>query len=108
MTTAIQAEGLVKQFGAIRALDGVDLTVPAGTILGLLGPNGSGKTTTVRILTTLLAPDAGSAIVAGYDLARRPMGARAQIGLTGQHAAVDEPLTGRRSEEHTSERQSPT
>jgi len=95
MTTAIQAEGLVKHFGATRALDGVDLTVPAGTILGLLGPNGSGKTTTVRILATLLAPDAGRAVVAGYDLARRPMAARAQIGLTGQYAAVDEPLTGR-------------
>ncbi|HZD70320.1 MAG TPA: ATP-binding cassette domain-containing protein, partial [Actinomycetes bacterium] len=95
MTTAIQAEGLVKQFGATRALDGVDLTVPAGTVLGLLGPNGSGKTTTVRILTTLLAPDAGRAVVAGYDLASRPMAARAQIGLTGQFAAVDEALTGR-------------
>jgi ABC-type multidrug transport system ATPase subunit len=95
MTTAIQAEGLVKQFGATRALDGVDLDVPAGTVLGLLGPNGSGKTTTVRILTTLLRPDAGRAIVAGYDLSRRPMAARAQIGLTGQYAAVDEPLTGR-------------
>jgi oleandomycin transport system ATP-binding protein len=95
MTTAIQAEGLVKRFGATTALDGVDLLVPAGTIVGLLGPNGSGKTTTVRILTTLLAPDAGRAVVAGYDLASRPMAARAEIGLTGQFAAVDEPLTGR-------------
>jgi oleandomycin transport system ATP-binding protein len=95
MTTAIQAEGLVKSFGATRALDGVDLTVPAGTVLGLLGPNGSGKTTTVRILTTLLEPDAGRAVVAGYDLSRQPMAARSQIGLTGQYAAVDEPLTGR-------------
>jgi ABC-2 type transport system ATP-binding protein len=68
MTTAIQAEGLVKHFGPTRALDGVDLRVPAGTVLGLLGPNGSGKTTTVRILTTLLEPDAGRAVVAGYDL----------------------------------------
>ena len=95
MITAIQAEGLVKRFGATTALDGVDLLVPAGTIVGLLGPNGSGKTTTVRILTTLLRPDAGRAVVAGYDLAQQPMAARAEIGLTGQFAAVDEPLTGR-------------
>jgi len=95
MTTAIRAEGLVKRFGATAALDGVDLLAPAGTIVGLLGPNGSGKTTTVRILTTLLRPDAGRAVVAGYDLAHRPMAARAEIGLTGQFAAVDEPLTGR-------------
>src|SRR6266699_5883740 len=79
MTTAIQAEGLVKHFGPTRALDGVDLRVPAGTVLGLLGPNGSGKTTTVRILTTLLEPDAGRAVVAGYDLSRQPMAAR-EIG----------------------------
>ncbi len=95
MATAIQAEGLVKHFGATRALDGVDLAVTAGTILGLLGPNGSGKTTTVRILATLLTPDAGRASVAGYDLASQPMAVRASIGLTGQYAAVDEPLTGR-------------
>jgi oleandomycin transport system ATP-binding protein len=95
MTTAIQAEGLVKRFGDTQALDGVDLTAPSGTVLGLLGPNGSGKTTTVRILTTLLVPDAGRASVAGYDLARRPMAVRAAIGLTGQYAAVDENLTGR-------------
>jgi oleandomycin transport system ATP-binding protein len=95
MTTAIQAEGLVKRFGDTQALEGVDLTARAGTVLGLLGPNGSGKTTTVRILTTLLAPDAGRASVAGYDLARQPMAVRAAIGLTGQYAAVDENLTGR-------------
>jgi oleandomycin transport system ATP-binding protein len=95
MTMAIQAEGLVKRFGDTQALDGVDLSAPAATVLGLLGPNGSGKTTTVRILTTLLAPDAGRASVAGYDLARQPMAVRAAIGLTGQYAAVDENLTGR-------------
>jgi oleandomycin transport system ATP-binding protein len=95
MTTAIQAEGLVKRFGDTQALEGVDLTACAATVLGLLGPNGSGKTTTVRILTTLLAPDAGRASVAGYDLARQPMAVRAVIGLTGQYAAVDENLTGR-------------
>jgi oleandomycin transport system ATP-binding protein len=95
MTTAIQAHGLVKRFGDTHALDGVDLSAPAATVLGLLGPNGSGKTTTVRILATLLAPDAGRASVAGYDLARQPMAVRAAIGLTGQYAAVDENLTGR-------------
>jgi oleandomycin transport system ATP-binding protein len=95
MTTVIQAQGLVKRFGETTALDGVDLAVPAGTVLGLLGPNGSGKTTTVRILSTLLAPDAGGATVAGYDVATRPMAVRAAIGLTGQYAAVDENLTGR-------------
>jgi oleandomycin transport system ATP-binding protein len=95
MTAAIQAEGLVKRFGDTQALEGVDLTALAGTVLGLLGPNGSGKTTTVRILTTLLAPDAGRARVAGHDLARQPMAVRAAIGLTGQYAAVDENLTGR-------------
>jgi oleandomycin transport system ATP-binding protein len=95
MTTAIWAQGLAKRFGATQALDGVDLAIPAGTVLGLLGPNGSGKTTTVRILATLLAPDAGRASVAGYDLARQPMAVRAAIGLTGQEAAVDPSLTGR-------------
>ncbi|HZD00695.1 MAG TPA: ATP-binding cassette domain-containing protein [Actinomycetes bacterium] len=95
MTTAIWAQGLAKRFGDTHALDGVDLTVPAGTVLGLLGPNGSGKTTTVRILATLLAPDAGRASVAGYDPARQPMAVRAAIGLAGQDAAVDPSLTGR-------------
>src|SRR6266540_3214215 len=85
----------VKTVGALEVLAALGLILPAVTVLGLLGPNGSGKTTTVRILTTLLRPDAGRAIVAGYDLSRRPMAARAQIGLTGQYAAVDEPLTGR-------------
>jgi oleandomycin transport system ATP-binding protein len=95
MTTSIRATGLVKRFGAAVAVDGVSLDVPEGTVLGLLGPNGSGKTTTVRMLTTLLVPDAGRATVAGYDLAERPMAVRAAIGLTGQYAAVDDRLTGR-------------
>ncbi len=96
---AITAEGLVKVFpsrsGQVRALDGVDLEVPAGTVLGLLGPNGAGKTTAVRILATLLRPDAGRASVNGVDVAADPQGVRRSIGLSGQYAAVDEYLTGR-------------
>jgi len=91
---AIQAQGLEKSFGAVRALRGVDLAAEHGTVLSLLGPNGAGKTTAVRILTTLLRPDAGSARVAGVDVLRDPATLRAQIGLAGQYAAVDENLTG--------------
>ncbi|HEV2371876.1 MAG TPA: ATP-binding cassette domain-containing protein [Streptosporangiaceae bacterium] len=92
---AIQAVGLVKRYRGTAALGGVDLRVPAGTVLGLLGPNGAGKTTAVRILATLLPMDAGHAKVAGYDVAREPDRVRARIGLAGQYAAVDERLTGR-------------
>ena len=95
MTDAIVAEGLVRTFGQVRALDGLDLVVPAGTVLGLLGPNGAGKTTTVRILTTLLEPEAGHATVAGLDVVRDAAKLRRVIGLSGQYAAVDERLTGR-------------
>jgi ABC-2 type transport system ATP-binding protein len=91
---AIEAEGLCKSFGDVRALDGVDLRATEGTVLGLLGPNGAGKTTAVRILTTLLEPDAGSARVAGFDVVRDAVTLRAHIGLAGQYAAVDENLTG--------------
>jgi oleandomycin transport system ATP-binding protein len=94
MTDAIRADGLAKSFGATRALDGIDLAVPGGTVLGLLGPNGSGKTTTVRILATLLAPSSGRARVAGHDVVEEAAGVRAVIGLTGQYAAVDDALTG--------------
>ena len=94
MEHAIWAEGLAKRYGDTIALDGVDLAVPAGTVLGLLGPNGAGKTTTVRILATLLSPDAGSATVAGYDVVSQAHAVRQVIGLTGQYAAVDETLTG--------------
>jgi ABC-2 type transport system ATP-binding protein len=92
---AISAVGLRKSYGDVHALRGIDLAVPAGTILGLLGPNGAGKTTAVRILTTLLHPDSGRATVAGHDVLREPDAVRAAIGLTGQYAAVDENLTGR-------------
>ncbi len=91
---AIAAEGLVKSFGDVRALDGVDLEAAPGTVLGLLGPNGAGKTTAVRILTTLLKPDAGSARVAGLDVVGDAAKLRAQIGLAGQYAAVDDNLKG--------------
>lgn len=92
---AVRAEGLVKRYGAVTALDHLDLEVPVGGILGLLGPNGAGKTTAVRILTTLLVPDEGRAVVAGYDVATHPDEVRARIGLSGQYAAVDQDLTGR-------------
>jgi ABC-2 type transport system ATP-binding protein len=91
---AIRAEGLRKSFGDVQALCGIDLSAPPGTILGLLGPNGAGKTTAVRILTTLLPPDGGSARVAGLDVVKDAAALRAQIGLAGQYAAVDENLTG--------------
>jgi ABC-2 type transport system ATP-binding protein len=91
---AIVVEGLVKSYGSVRALGGVDFTARSGSVLGLLGPNGAGKTTAVRILTTLLDPDAGSARVAGLDVVRDAAALRAEIGLAGQYAAVDENLTG--------------
>ncbi|WP_017623553.1 daunorubicin resistance protein DrrA family ABC transporter ATP-binding protein [Nocardiopsis chromatogenes] len=94
MTDAIRAEGLVKRFKGTTALDGVDLVARAGAVLGVLGPNGSGKTTTVRILATLLTPDGGHATVAGHDVVREPHEVRRSIGLTGQYAAVDQDLTG--------------
>jgi ABC-2 type transport system ATP-binding protein len=91
---AVRAEALVKTFGTTRALDGVDLEIPAGTVLGLLGPNGAGKTTTVRILTTLLLADSGRAWIAGHDVASEADAVRRRIGLSGQYAAVDGNLTG--------------
>jgi len=92
---AVRVEGVVKRFGATVALDGAGLEVPAGMVFGLLGPNGAGKTTLVRILATLLAPDAGRAEVLGHDVVREAAAVRELIGLTGQFAAVDELLTGR-------------
>jgi ABC-2 type transport system ATP-binding protein len=92
---AIVAEGLVKQFGKTRALDGLDLNVPRGTVYGLLGPNGAGKTTCVRVLSTLIKPDGGHATVLGTDVVTGAQTVRNTIGLTGQYAALDEYLTGR-------------
>ncbi len=80
---AISVRGLVKRYGDVPALDGIDLEAAPGTVLGVLGPNGAGKTTTVRVLTTLLRPDAGSVHVAGIDVTSDPMALRARIGLAG-------------------------
>ncbi|MCX6509028.1 MAG: ATP-binding cassette domain-containing protein [Actinobacteria bacterium] len=93
---AIQARDIVRTFrnGEVRALDGVSLNVPVGQVFGLLGPNGSGKTTMVRILATILAPDAGSATVDGKDVVKQADAVRRSIGLAGQYATVDENLTG--------------
>jgi ABC-2 type transport system ATP-binding protein len=93
----IEAQGLTKRFGSTVALDGIDLAVPAGTILGVLGPNGAGKTTAVRILTTLALPDAGSARVAGYDVISESGAVQRNIGVTAQDATLDEVLTGRQN-----------
>jgi ABC-2 type transport system ATP-binding protein len=91
----IEAAGLTKSFGAVTALDGLDLTATAGRVCALLGPNGAGKTTAIRILATLTRPDGGRASVAGHDVVRQPGQVRAAIALAGQHAAVDDDLTGR-------------
>ncbi|MGH3415605.1 MAG: ABC transporter ATP-binding protein, partial [Actinocrinis sp.] len=92
---AITATGLTKRFGRLTAVDRLDLAVPAGCVYGFLGPNGAGKTTTVRMLATLSRPDAGTARVLGYDLARQADAVRERISLTGQFAALDADLTGR-------------
>jgi ABC transporter DrrB family efflux protein len=92
---AVRVQGVVKRFGATVALAGVDLDIPRGTVFGLLGPNGAGKTTLVRILATLLRPDAGRAEVLDHDVVRESGAVRELLGLTGQFAAVDELLTGR-------------
>ena len=87
----IEARGLQKSYGDHTVLDGLDLTVEDGTIVALLGPNGAGKTTTVSILTTLLAPDGGTATVAGADINTGPNEVRRRIGLSGQYASDDHP-----------------
>ena len=93
----IEAEGLTKRYGQTVALAGIDLRVPAGSILGVLGPNGAGKTTAVRILTTLSRPDSGWARVAGHDVVREAAAVQRNIGVTAQDATVDEVLTGRQN-----------
>ncbi|WP_216216360.1 ATP-binding cassette domain-containing protein [Amycolatopsis aidingensis] len=91
----VVAEGLHKRFGSTHALAGLDLSVPRGTVYGLLGPNGAGKSTAVRVFATLTRPDSGTATVAGHDVVRESHAVRSRIGLAGQHAALDEILTGR-------------
>ncbi len=90
---AIEARGLVKTFGDNRAVDGVDLSIPTGSIYSVLGPNGAGKTTTINMLATLLKPDAGSAKIFGHDIQDEPQIVRQLIGVTGQYASVDETLS---------------
>ena len=85
-TPAIVARGLVKTFGALRAVDGIDLDVPRGTIFGILGPNGAGKTTLLRMLATLVKPDAGSARLMGHDLVSAPHEVRKSIAMTSDAA----------------------
>ena len=92
---AIEATGLVKAFGEIKAVNGVDLAVRRGSVYGVLGPNGAGKTTTIRMLATLLRPDAGSARVLGHDIVDEGDAVRGLVSLTGQLASVDEDLSGR-------------
>jgi ABC-2 type transport system ATP-binding protein len=95
MDPIVQATGLVKRFGDVEALAGLDLTAPAGTVVAVLGPNGAGKTTFVRAVATLTRPDGGTLTVAGIDVARHPERVRRLVGLAGQSAAVEPAMTGR-------------
>ncbi|MGQ9408432.1 ATP-binding cassette domain-containing protein [Mycolicibacterium gilvum] len=92
---AVVVDGIKKSFGAVTALRDVSFDVDRGEVLGLLGPNGAGKTTTVNILSTLIKPDSGRALIAGHDVVSDPAGVRRALMLTGQHAALDDLLTGR-------------
>jgi len=95
MSNAIEAEGLIKNYGEVRALDGLSFSVEEGTVFGLLGPNGAGKSTTVKVLTTLAHPDEGKARVAGWNVLRDPGHVRRSIGVVAQRSGVDRDLTGR-------------
>src|SRR5262245_56528276 len=92
--TAVKAENVSRRFGAVTALDEVNLEIPAGAVLGLLGHNGAGKTTMVRILTTLLKPSSGKASVCGHDVEQHPERVRQSLALAGQQATLDELLNG--------------
>jgi ABC-2 type transport system ATP-binding protein len=95
MTNAIEADGLIKNYGEVRALDGLSFSVESGTVFGLLGPNGAGKSMTVKVLTTLAHPDEGKASVASHDVLREPSRVRRSIGVVAQRSGVDRDLTGR-------------
>src|SRR6187551_1171879 len=92
-TPAISARALTKRYGTVLAVDGLDLDIPAGQFFGLLGPNGSGKTTTIHMLSTLLRPTTGAATVAGYDVQRKPVTVRGAIGVVFQESALDRTLS---------------
>jgi ABC-2 type transport system ATP-binding protein len=95
MTPIVEARGLTKRFGKVEALAGLDLVIEPGQVVALLGPNGAGKTTLVRTLATLLRPDSGTVLIDGRDAVREAARVRALIGLAGQHAAVENAMTGR-------------
>src|SRR5215471_8117482 len=93
LQAAIHSQALTKRFGEVLAVDHLDLEIPAGRFFGLLGPNGSGKTTTIHMLSTLIRPNAGDAEVAGYDIRTDPVAVRASIGVVFQDSALDRTLS---------------
>ena len=103
MTATIEAHGLTKQYGKIKALDGLDLIAQRGQVTAVLGPNGAGKTTFVRMVATLLRADAGTLLVAGHNAHQNPAAVRRMIGLAGQFAAVEPAMTGRENLEMVAE-----
>src|SRR3954470_11131461 len=93
LQSAVHAQGLTKRYGEVLAVDKLELEIPAGQFFGLLGPNGSGKTTTIHMLSTLIRPSAGCAAVAGHDVSTQPVAVRASIGLVFQDSALDRTLS---------------